>query len=65
MSKHRVLLDEKLGHHAQPLLNDVGIKTDVVRLKTANLIKLLQAKPYNALIVLAAKENRPTYAQII
>jgi D-3-phosphoglycerate dehydrogenase len=51
MSKYRVLLDEKLAHHARPLLNDVGIKADVVRLKTGNLIKLLQAKPYNALIV--------------
>jgi len=51
MSKYRVLLDEKLEHHARPLLNDVGIKVDVVRPKTGNLIKLLQAKPYNALIV--------------
>jgi phosphoglycerate dehydrogenase-like enzyme len=72
MSKHRVLLDEKLGHHARPLLNDVGIKTDVVRLKTANLIELLQAKPYNALIVrdrvripLEAMETAPSSLKII
>ena len=51
MSKYRVLLDEKLEQHARPLFNDAGIKTDVARLTTANLIKLLQAKPYNALIV--------------
>ena len=51
MSKYRVLLDEKLEHHARPLLNDVGIKTDVARLTTGNLIRLLQANPYDALIV--------------
>ena len=51
MSKHRVLLDEKLEHHARPLLNDAGIKTDVARLTTGNLIRLLQANPYDALIV--------------
>jgi phosphoglycerate dehydrogenase-like enzyme len=51
MSKYRVLLDEKLEHHAQPLLNDVGIKADVARLKTVNLSRLLQANPYDALIV--------------
>ncbi|MEN8761629.1 MAG: NAD(P)-dependent oxidoreductase [Thiogranum sp.] len=51
MSKYRVLLDEKLEHHARPLLNDVGIKVDAVRLKTDNLPSLLQAKPYNALMV--------------
>jgi len=51
MSKYRVLLDEKLEHHARALLNDVGIKADAVRLTTGNLIKLLQAKPYDALIV--------------
>jgi len=51
MSKYRVLLDEKLEHHARPLLNDVGIKADVARLKTGNLIKLLQANPYDALMV--------------
>ncbi|MDX2457160.1 MAG: NAD(P)-dependent oxidoreductase [Gammaproteobacteria bacterium] len=51
MSKYRVLLDEKLEHHARMLLNDAGIKTDVVRLTTGNLIRLLQANPYDALIV--------------
>jgi D-3-phosphoglycerate dehydrogenase len=51
MSKFRVLLDEKLEHHARSLLNDVGIKVDVARLKTVNLIRLLQANPYDALIV--------------
>jgi D-3-phosphoglycerate dehydrogenase len=51
MSKHRVLLDEKLEHHARPLLNDVGIRADVARLKTVNLISLLQTHPYDALIV--------------
>jgi len=51
MSKYRVLLDEKLEHHARPLLNDVGIKVDVARLKTVNLIRLLQANLYDALIV--------------
>jgi D-3-phosphoglycerate dehydrogenase len=51
MSKHRVLLDEKLAHHALPLLNNVGIKADVARLKTGNLIRLLEARPYDALIV--------------
>ena len=51
MSKYRVLLDEKLEHHARTLLNDAGIKTDVVRLTTGNLIRLLQANPYDALIV--------------
>jgi D-3-phosphoglycerate dehydrogenase len=51
MSKYRVLLDEKLEHHARTLLNGAGIKTDVVRLTTGNLIRLLQANPYDALIV--------------
>jgi D-3-phosphoglycerate dehydrogenase len=51
MSKHRVLLDEKLENHARALLNDAGIKTDVVHVTTGNLIRLLQANPYNALIV--------------
>lgn len=51
MSKYRVLLDEKFEHHARPMLNDAGIKTDVVRLTTGNLIRLLQANPYDALIV--------------
>ena len=51
MSKYRVLLDEKLEHHARPLLNDAGIKTDVARLTTGNLIRLLQANPYDALLV--------------
>jgi len=51
MSKHRVLLDAKRENHAQPLLNDAGIKTDVVHLTTGNLISLLQANPYDALIV--------------
>ena len=51
MSKYRVLLDEKLEHHARPLLNDAGIKTDVARLKTVNLISLLQTNPYDALMV--------------
>jgi phosphoglycerate dehydrogenase-like enzyme len=51
MSKYRVLLDEKLEHHARPLLNDAGIKTDVARLTTGNLIRLLQANPYDALMV--------------
>jgi len=51
MSKYRVLLDEKLEHHARTLLIDAGIKTDVVRLTTGNLIRLLQANPYDALIV--------------
>ena len=51
MSKYRVLLDGKLEHHARPLLNDVGIKVDVARLKTVNLISLLQTNPYDALIV--------------
>jgi D-3-phosphoglycerate dehydrogenase len=51
MSKYRVLLDEKLEQHARPLLNDAGIKTDVARLTTGNLIRLLQANPYDALIV--------------
>ena len=46
MSKYRVLLDEMLEYHARPLLNDAGIKTDVVRLTTGNLIRLLQANPY-------------------
>ena len=53
MSKYRVLLDEKLEHHARPLLNDAGIKTDVARLTTGNLIKLLQANPYDALIAVS------------
>ena len=30
MSKYRVLLYEKLEHHARPLLNDAGIKADAV-----------------------------------
>jgi phosphoglycerate dehydrogenase-like enzyme len=51
MSKYRVLLDEKLERHARPLLIDVGIKADVARLTTGNLIRLLQANPYDALIV--------------
>ena len=51
MSKYRVLLDEKLERHARPLLIDVGIKADVVRMTTGNLIRLLQANPYDALIV--------------
>ena len=51
MSKYRVLLDDKLEHHARPLLNDAGIKTDVARLTTGNLIRLLQANPYDALVV--------------
>ena len=51
MSKYRVLLDEKLEHHARTLFNDAGIKTDVVRLTTGNLIRLLQANPYDALMV--------------
>ncbi len=42
MSKFRVLLDEKLEHHARSLLNDVGIKVDVARLKTVNLIMWLK-----------------------
>jgi len=51
MSKYRVLLDEKLEQHARPLLIDAGIKADVVRLTTGNLTRLLQANPYDALIV--------------
>jgi D-3-phosphoglycerate dehydrogenase len=72
MSKFRVLLDEKLEHHARPLLNDVGIKTDVARLKTVNLISLLQDNPYDALIVrervhipLEVMEAAPTSLKII
>jgi phosphoglycerate dehydrogenase-like enzyme len=72
MSKYRVLLDEKLEHHARALLNDAGIKTDVVRLTTGNLIRLLQANPYDALIVrervripLEVMESAPLSLKII
>ncbi|MBT8117973.1 MAG: hypothetical protein KJO66_09080 [Gammaproteobacteria bacterium] len=50
MSKYRVLLDEKIEHHTRPLLNNVGIKADMVCLTTGNLTRLLQADPYDALI---------------
>jgi len=72
MSKHRVLLDEKIENHARPLLNGAGIKTDVVRLTTGNLTRLLQANPYDALIVrekvripLEVMENAPLSLKII
>ena len=72
MSKYRVLLDEKLEQHARTLLNDAGIKTDVVRLTTGNLIRLLQANPYDALIVrervhipLGVMETAPLSLKII
>ena len=39
MSKYRVLLDEKLEHHARPLLNDVGIKADIEDCQIEEVVK--------------------------